>query len=326
LYNQCLEKKSKLWEEEETSVSAFDMIKSEIPAYKGKANYSAMQQTVRRLGKAFDRFFKAINDRKKGIHTPEVGYPRFKKASRFNTIEFATLGDGCKVHDDVIYLQHIGKVKVKKHRQHPKAKTISVTRRGDKYWVNLHCEVYQGNLPRRETSVGIDFGIKTTVTLSTGEKITTPYFIKEKQRQIARLNRRENYKALKKVHAKIANKRKDWNHKLSRRLVSEFDVILIENFQVEEVTSFTPVNTKLYNSGIRQLINFILYKAESAGGYATLVDPAYTTQTCVCGKLNKLTLAERTYACECGYVADRDTHAANNIKTRGLASLELSCS
>lgn len=310
LYNKCLELKIAAYKASKTSLSDFDLIKSEIPNFKGLANYSAMQQTVRRLGKSFASFFK-----KHG------GFPRFKNEKRFNTIEFARIGDGCKLHDKQLYIQYVGKIVFKPHRKFGEVKTISLTRRNNAYYVNVICQTYNGSLPKRETSVGIDFGIKTTLTTSDGEKYQSPYFYQEKQKQIARLNRNKNYKALQKVHTKIANKRKDFNHKLSRSLVNRYDIILIEDLKVEDITK-EYINKKLYNIGINQLKTYLLYKAESAGKLAVLVNPAYSTKTCVCGQLNELKLTERTYVCgSCGYTQDRDIHAANNIKTRGLASL-----
>jgi putative transposase len=315
LYNQCLAKKKEAWEKDKTSLSEFDLIKSEVPQFKGLANYSGLQQTVRRLGKAFQHFWKKNNS-----------YPRFKGKNRFHTLEFARVGDGCKIHDNILYIQHVGKIKLKKHRTHPKEKTLSITKRGENYFVNIACEEFCGSLPKRETSVGIDFGVKTTLTTSDGDKFSSPYFYKDKQKQIAKLSRKKNYKALSKVHFRVANKRKDFNHKLSRYLIDMYDILCVEDFKVEQVKSEVApdINKKLYNCGINQLKNFLLYKAESAGKLIVLVDPSYTTQTCVCGELNKPTLKQREYKCKsCGYKNDRDVHAANNIKARGLASLEL---
>ena len=97
----------------------------------------------------------------------------------------------------------------------------------------------------------------------------------------------------------------------------------MEDLKVGEITSnFSQINSKVFTTGINQLINFIKYKAENAGKIIVMVNPAYTTQTCYdCGSLNKLKLTQRIYSCKCGYQENRDINAAKNILRLGLKSL-----
>lgn len=313
LYNECLEEKIQSYKLTGKSPSCFDQIKSKVKLYKGLSNYSSLQQTIRRLDKSYKSFFK------------KNGFPRFKGVDRFRTIEYGKYGDGCKIHGDKVYLQYIGEIKVKFHRNiQYTIKTLSLTKSDEGYFVNIICTTDKIINNPRSNQVGIDFGIQNTITCSDGNTVETQYFSKNKHKQIARLSRKKNYKALAKVHRKIRNKRKDFNHKLSRKIVNKYDVICLENIQVQDIKSYKNVNRKLFDIGINQLINYIKYKAESAGKYVVMVNPAYTTQTCSnCGNTQKLKLTDRQYNCDCGYSENRDINAAKNILRLGLESLGL---
>lgn len=316
LYNNCLESKKTAHQEEKKSITCFDLIKSHVSQYKEGCNYSSLQQTVRRLDKAYKSFFR------------KSGFPRFKSKNAFNTIEYAKHGDGCKFKDNILYLQHIGKIKCKSHRQFSeKIKTLSVTLKNNTLYVNVICEKFYGTFSNNSNSVGIDFGISNTITTSDGESHKTPHFLKNKLKDIARLNRQKvknpkAKKALAKIYSKLANQRKDFNHKLSKRIIEQYGIICLEDLKVKKIVSFKNVNRRLFDIGINQLMQFISYKAESAGKKVVFVDPAYTSQTCFnCGSKKELSLKDREYICVCGYTEDRDINAAKNIERLGLQSL-----
>jgi len=319
LYNECLEYKKTLWETEHKNVTCNDLIVMKVPLYKGLSNYSALQQTVRRLGKSYQAFFRQNSS-----------FPRFKNVSRFRTIQFSKIGDGCKVLDNSIYIQNVGVIPGNFHREmFGKPKTLLITLRNNKLYVSILFDEKSGVKASRDInkSVGIDFGIKSIITTSDGDKFVSPTFTKDKLKDIQRLHRRKNYKALNKVYEKITNRRKDFNHKLSKEIVSKYDIIALEELKVESITSdYSNVNRRLYDVGICQLINFITYKAENAGKLVIMIDPAYTTQTCTkCGNIVKKELSERTHNCQkCGLKIDRDVNAAINIARAGLSSLGVS--
>ena len=313
LYNHCLDLKIKSYQETGKSPSCFDLIKSEVTKFKSGCNYSSLQQTIRRLDKSYKAFF-----------SKNSKFPRFKAKGRFRTIEYGKLGDGCKIHPEHIYLQHVGKVYCKFHRNIDCIpKTLSITHRNGRFYVNIIVEIIKPiNEPKFDNAVGIDFGIKTTITTSNGDKFVTPKFTKLQEKTVARLNRRKNYKALRKVYTKTQNQRKDFNHKLSRKIVTQYDIICLENLKVEDITSFSNINTRIYDIAINQLINFITYKAENAGKYVVMVNPAYTTQTCSqCGAVKPKSLTDRIHSCDCGFTCCRDKNSAINILRLGLESL-----
>lgn len=314
LYNTCLKTNYDTYQATGQGLNDFGLIKEVVPKFKGRANYSAMQQTVRRLWKAFKAMFRQDN-----------GRPRFKGAGRFRTIEFARLGDGVSIKGNAIYIQHVGRVPFEQHRTCPEAYSASVSERAGKFYVNLIVDEFSDAVPRFDRVVGLDFGIANTVTTSDGAVIKSPYFVKAEQKDLARLQRRKHRKAIAKREAKIANRRKDFNHKLSRRLVSDYDVICVEDVRVSE---FDPpakeIRKRIRDVAVGQLKAFLVYKAASAGKHVALVEPAYTTQDCSrCFKRVPKELSERVHRCTCGFETDRDVNAALNVKRLGLQSLGL---
>lgn len=314
LYNHCLELKIKTYQENNVSLSCYDLINVQIPLFKTGCNYSSLQQTVRRLDKAYSAFFKKNSK-----------FPRFKGFGRFRTIQYSVYGDGCKIKDETVYFQHIGKVYCKFHREiEGRIKTLSISKHKDIYFVSIYTDELTEVELSTGDSVGIDFGVKTTATLSDGQQYSTPRFTKSQAKETSRLQRGKKWKAYNKHCDKIRNRRKDHNHKLSRKIVNQYDIICLENLKSSEIMSYPDVNSRICDIAIRQLINFITYKAENAGKTVVLVDPAYTTQICSdCGKIEPKTLKERIHNCPCGCTLDRDVNAARNILRIGLDSLVL---
>lgn len=327
LYNTCLSKKSLAWKDEKRNVSCFDLIKSEVRILKSSgaiSNYSSLQQTVRRLDKAYQSFFK------KG------GFPRFKSKDRFRTISYGSYGDGCKIKNDRLYLQNVGLVKCLHLRFPQKIQTLSVTKDGDKYYVSLGYE-YKGDTDatKANKSIGLDFGLKNFLTTSDGDSFRSPKELKRSLKEIGKLHRRlhraEKGSKLRKKHKnsvskcqrKIANRRKDFNHKLSRKIVNENKVIVCEDIKLADLVSeISNINRTYADVAIGQFRQFLTYKAENAGRILMQVDPAYTSQECSsCGRVAKKSIKQRTHECECGCKLDRDHNAAINILRRGLASL-----
>ena len=150
-------------------------------------------------------------------------------------------------------------------------------------------------------------------------------------------DREKAKKILNKVQTKISNQRKDFNHKISRKIINENDIIVIEDIninQLKQKNSNQNKDQRIKKENINrtyddiawgQFTQFLKYKAENAGKILIKV-PAYnTTKEChICGKIIDKTLDERVHKCSCGCVEDRDINAAKVILRRGLASLEKS--
>jgi putative transposase len=191
------------------------------------------------------------------------------------------------------------------------------------------------NVIKTALSVGIDFGLKMFLTLSTGEKIDSPKFHKQSLKEEAKVHRRihkakkgsylrnKHKKSLAKIRRKTSNRRMNFNHKISRKIVNNFDVICVENIDLTKMTSDVKnINRTYRDVAFGQFREFLTYKAENAGKILVKVNPQNTTKECYnCGKLVDKTLKDRVHQCECGYIEDRDINAAKNILRRGLASL-----
>ena len=122
-----------------------------------------------------------------------------------------------------------------------------------------------------------------------------------------------------KTHRRITNQRKDFSHKLSRRLVNEFSLVAVEDLNVNGL-SRSKLAKSIHDAGWSQLLAHLSFKAESAGSKVVAVDPRYTSQICSdCGSLVPKKLSVRVHRCpECGLVIDRDHNAAINILHRAL--------
>ena len=325
LYNECLSLKIEKYKENKTNLKCFSLIKSEIPKFRRISNCSSMQQTVRRLDKAYNKFFTEFKN--------GTGFPRFKSASQFKTIQYI-YSDGAKIKGDILYLQNIGNIKCSWFSKVENISSLSITKKSDKFYVNLGIEdcITESRITNKQ--IGLDFGLKTFITTSDGEKIDSPKFHKQSLKNETKVHRRihrakigsklrkKHKKSLQKVKNKIANRRKDFNHKLSRKFVDRYDLIVVENINLKKLTTkIKNINRTYADVAFGQFRQYLTYKAENAGKVVIKVNPAYTSQDCICGNRVPKTLNERIHVCSCGHIEDRDILGAKNILRRGLASL-----
>jgi len=183
--------------------------------------------------------------------------------------------------------------------------------------------------------VGIDVGITSLVTLSTGEKVTNPRFEKKDRTRLARAQRelsrkkassrnRDKARArVARIHARIADRRRDFLHKLSTRLVRENQTIVIEDLAVRNMLKNRALARAISDASWAELRSMLEYKAQWYGRQLIAVDRWYpSSRTCsACGHLvAKLPLNIREWSCAaCGAFHDRDENAAKNVLAAGLA-------
>ena len=338
LYNRALAERKAAWETAQRSVRYEDQsaqLKAErvVNPDLAATNFSSCQATLRRLKQTFDAFFRRV---KAG---QQAGYPRFKGRDRFDTVEYPRYGDGCKVTGDRVYFQHIGTVKIVLHR--PIAgtiKTLSFTRRADSWYLIVSCDL--GEPAPAEYSgpaVGIDVGLEQFATLSTGKHIANPRFFRMDEQQLARAQRRMSVhpkgsaerayhkRIVRRIHERIANRRKDFAHKLSRRLVAEFGTIVFEDLSIARMIKHRSLAKSIADAAWNQLVRYTQYKAEGAGAVCIQIDPRGTSQRCsACATVVQKGLSVRVHQCPaCGLSIDRDLNAAINILGVGLHSLGL---
>jgi putative transposase len=292
-------------------------------------SYSAEQQVLRRLDKAFRSFFRRLKDRK-----GKVGFPRFQARSRFDSAEFR-VGDGLTIRKAKrLGITGIaGEIKVKWHRPIPEGAKVGaavVSRSNGKWFVCFQLEVEVPALERPVSPVGVDMGLSSLVALSTGQTIPTPQWtrraakgLRRRQRMLARRRRfsagwKRARRAVARHQARTAARRRDFLHKLSHRLVSAHSHIALEDLNVGGLAR-TMLAKAVHNAAWSQLTAMLTYKAANAGGAVILVDPRGTSQTCPhCGTIRAKTLAEREHRCDCGAALDRDVAAAIIVHQRAF--------
>ena len=168
--------------------------------------------------------------------------------------------------------------------------------------------------------VGIDLGLKDFATLSTGEKIEARRIYRGAEQALACAQRANKKKRAKAIHAQIANRRNDFHHQLSTRIVREFDYIAVGNVNAAGLAK-TGMAKSVLDAGWSSFRIQLAYKAVKHGAWFVEVNESFTTQTCSsCGALPDSRprgiagLGIRSWICsECGCVHDRDVNAAKNI-------------
>jgi putative transposase len=289
-----------------------------------------LQQSLRHLQTAYSRFFKKISK-----------YPAFKKKAKGGSATFVK--SGFRFEDGRLTLAKMdAPLDIRWSRPlptqaDPSTVTVSLDAAG-RWLVSLLCDDPTIKpLPRLQTAVGIDVGITSLATLSTGEKIVNPRHdakeISRKKLLSRRLAKKQKgsknrYKAglkLARLHAHVADRRRDHLHKLSSRLVHENQVIVVEDLNVAGMVKNHKLARVISDAAWRMLFTFLAYKAEWYGRTFLKVDRFFpSSKTChCCGHVvEKLALDVRSWTCPnpaCGAVHDRDENAAINILAAGLA-------
>jgi putative transposase len=291
-----------------------------------------LQNVAVRIDLAFKAFF-----RRGKAGDDEPGSPRFRGYGRYDSMTFPQYGNGCQMANGVLQVSKVGAVRVVSHRPlegTPKTCTIRRASLG-KWYVTITCEVDAQPLPPTGEAVGIDVGLLSFATLSTGESTPCPTFlrtdakdVKRTQRQLSAATkgtpeRKKRRKIVGRVHERIRNRRSNFAHQESRRVVNRFDVIAVEDLSVNQMVHNHCLANSIHDAAWSQCATLLSYKAACAGRAFVAINPAYTSQDCSgCGHRQKKTLAERIHACSCcGLTLDRDHNAAVNIKRLGLQSL-----
>src|SRR5262245_1083169 len=297
----------------------------------GAVYSQVLQDTLRRVDKTFDAFFRRV----KNGETP--GYPRFKSASRYDSFSYPQ--SGFRLEGDKLHLSKIGSCRVRLSRPiEGTIKTCTIKREPDGWYVVFAVEENQSRFfLKTGDGVGIDVGIENFATLSTGEVVENPQFLRESERGLKtaqrRVSRRPNkrsnrrrkaVKLLAKKHQQVRRQRADFHHKTALKLIREFDAIAVEDLNVKGIVKNHHLAKSISDAGWSQFILILTSKAEEAGRKVIKVNPSYTSQDCSqCGHRVRKTLATREHRCDkCGFVAHRDHNSALDIKGRaGLSGM-----
>jgi putative transposase len=210
----------------------------------------------------------------------------------------------------------------------------TVKRDGKRWTASVVCDI--GQAPEKQAvsrAVGIDVGIAALATLSDGQIIENPRWTRKHEMRIATANRKLALKqkrsknrlrareALRRVHQRAANARRNFTHHASKWLVSNYDLIAFEKLNIQGMAQ-SRLAKSILDAAWAELIWQISYKAESAGRWAIPVNPRGTSIRCSsCGADVPKTLADRQHICVCGTSLDRDHNAALNILALGQSAV-----
>jgi putative transposase len=282
----------------------------------------ACQDVCKRVDDAYQRFFRGL----------VKGRPTFKKARKYRSFTFPQSGyrvDGNRVTIDGTTYKFV------KHREMAgQIKTLTVKRDsvGRLWLVFSVLETVSTEEASTGKSGGFDFGLKTFLTDDEGWTYANPQVFAHGLRKTRALNRQlsrkvegsHRYKRAKRVlarhHITLADRRRDFHFKLAHRLCDEYDVMIFEDLNLEDMKALW--GRKMSDLGFSQFMSILEWVALKRGKRVIRINRfTPTTQICSnCGQKHHLTLRDRVLNCDCGLTIDRDHNAAINIKTAGASA------
>jgi putative transposase len=323
IYNKGLSDRIHHYEKTGKGLSYYDQTKHLVKLKKEKswlqdADSQVLQQKLIDLDRSYKNFFQK-----------RAGYPKFKNKNGSNTIRYP---QRFKFSGNKTYLPKVGWIRTVFHRNligTPKFLTVIKTKT-TKYFIAVLCKQdFKLQENTNNKSIGIDLGVINFVTLSNGDKISNPKFLKQtetrlkrEQRKLAKKkigssNRNKQRIKIAKLHEKVSNQRKDFLHKLSSNLVSDYMSIACESLDIPKMLKNRIVSNGISDSGWGIFVNFLIYKTKLLGREVLFVDKFFpSSKTChKCGHINKqLMMSERSWECpNCHSILDRDVNAAINI-------------
>lgn len=346
VYNKALEERTQAWRVEGRSVNyaATSALlthwkKTEELEFLNEVSSVPLQQALRHLHMGFRRFWSKQN-----------GYPRFKsrkksrKSAEFTASAFRwdpQLRDLRLAKMDnplaVVWSRDIPEGSI------PSTVTVSLDASG-RWHVVLLTETKVERLPQSDSAVGVDLGVSDLAVLSTGEKVKAPRYSSAEANRLARAqrsaarkqpgsaNRAKANRKVARIHAGIADRRRDHLHKLSTRLIRENQTVVLEDLSVAAMSRHggaykKGLNRAIADASMAELRSMIEYKAQWYGREVITID-RYFPSTRMCSACAGLTgpsgfqgLSVRQWECSgCGATHDRDVNAAKNIKAAGLAA------
>jgi putative transposase len=264
----------------------------------------------------------------------KAGFPRFKSIERAKSFTYPQFGFSL---NGILELSGIGAIPIKKHRNmQGKVKTLTIKKSPSGKWFALFTTELEITKPKKKEGpkTGIDLGVEYFAYLSDGTVVENPRHLKNaeqklsiEQRKLSRKKRggKNRRKARLKVaiaYEKLTNRRRDFLHKISRKLVNKYSFIAMENLNIAALAGGFLAKF-VRDCSWAEFAGMLRYKAEEAGCEVVLVDPAHTTQLCSnCGHVQKKSLAERWHSCLCGASMHRDLNAAINILQRATSGTE----
>ena len=339
VYNYYLNKRKEMYENDKTTFT-YNMCSKDLTNLKKELEWlkepdkDSLQKALKDLDMAYQKFFKE--------HT---GYPKFEsKKNRYKSYRTSYTNNNIRFENKHIKLPKLGLVKVR-DKQIPQGRILNATisqEPNGHYYCSLCCtEVEFEQLPKTNKNVGIDLGICDFAILSDGVKVENPQFYEQSEKKLAKLQRELSRKTIgsarwekarlkvAKLQKHISNQRNDFLQKLTTIIVSNYDVISIEDLDVK---SMKETDSKIRNKRVgdvswSEFRRMLTYKSQWYGKELSVIDRYYpSSQIChVCGHRDgKKSEDIRTWICpNCNSELDRDINAAINILNEGLRLLNV---
>lgn len=327
IYNLALETKQMAWASAKVNLSCFDLI-NQLPDLKSHCEWlkevssQSLQASVSKMDSAYTNFFKGKSK-----------FPKLKNKRTSNKSFSVTAS--IKIESNVIRIPKFKEgIKAVIHRKFEgkiKSGTVSKTPTG-KYFISVLFETPEITLLKpkitEENTVGVDLGIKTFATLSDGQAIENQRHLKKvlsklkyTQRKYSKHKGKRAKKKLARLHEKVINKRNDFLHKVSKKLIDENQTIALETLNIKDMIKNHKLAQAIQDVSWSRFNEFLSYKAEWYGVNILRIgqfEPS--SKMCHCGVVNKeLKLSDREWTCKsCGSINDRDLLAAQNIKKFAL--------
>lgn len=335
VYNHFLKVRIDAWYERQQRVGYNDTAKQLTELKKQpetlwlqEVSNVCLQQSLRNLDAAFKNFFQG-----------RAKYPAFKKKHARQSVRYTT--SGFSYRDGQINLaKHKEPLNIRWSRRFtgtPSSVTVSKDS-ADRYHISILVEEEVATLPFSKQEVGIDLGLTHVVIASNGRKVNNHQYLKQSEKQLARaqcrLSRKKKGSAnrakaklkVARIHARIADQRRDFAHKLTTQLIHENQVVAAESLQVKNMLKNRSLAKAISNVGWHQITTMLAYKAQWYGRDFVQIDKWYpSSKRCFhCGHIaDTMPLNVRTWDCPaCGTRRiDRDVNAARNILQAGKAIL-----
>jgi putative transposase len=334
LFNAALEQRREAWRKQRASIGLYrqqkeltalranDPVWAAIPAWVARSALARVERT-------FMAYFRRV---RAGEHP---GYPRFRSPKRYDTFTLGTVVPS--VYGNRVYIPAIGLTKFRKYREiRGTIRHVTISRAATGWSISFNCEI--GAAPSKvpiTSAVGVDLGLEALATLSNGDRVANPRYLRagadliaRRHRAVARTRplsngRKKARRCLAKAYGHIRNQRLEFARKVASVLFERFDLIVHENLEIARLAR------GLLSKSVRDvawgvLLRALSFKAENAGKWCVAVDSAGTSQICSgCGIIVKKELSEREHRCDCGLVLHRDHNAALNILARGVRAGQL---
>ena len=345
IYNHMLDRQQKVYKRRDKHLSYYDMqnllpkMKRYLPWLK-EADGRAIKYTCKNLDTSYTKFFK-----KQG------GYPKFKKKHN-STQSYTTSQSYIAFSKNYVVLPKLSNVKHKDKRALPNNAKIceaTVIKQNDKYYCCISYKYEKDVEPisiDESQVVGLDYSSSKFYVDNNGNKASMPHFYKDSEKKLAKLNKQiskkvgnkkgekksnrwiKKYKQICKLQEHISNQRRDWLHKHSTILANEYDAIIVEGINMNELVQshkYTNYHKRQYDNGYGMFRDMLEYKLIERGKRFIRLDKNYpSSKKCACcGEMQEeLNDSIRKWTCpSCKTTHDRDINASINIRNEGLRLL-----